>query len=200
MVEVIKSGCFMSVQLEEVCVVSKPPLKINKDSEFRLHSTTEGAVIFMDGYEQHYVHGRFIESETFKLCDNLEAAGKRFFKETNEDIKAIICFIIRDRHGEAGLLKMLGAYLYKEEKVQHTNSYSEVLRLYRTKEKFNFLMDSNGVSNQPYCWLEYTCPSTGTIYLIDTFANFTTPLEAAKFHRPAPVPFELEYEWQYFAN
>jgi hypothetical protein len=198
--EVIESGCFMSIQLEGLCVVSKMPLKINRDSENRLHSTTEAAVEFMDGYKQHYVAGRFIEESTFIACDDLEKAGQIFNSEDNEDIKSIICFIVRDRLGDRGLLDMLKAELYAEETVNHTSEYTEILRLYRTREKFSFLMDSKEKPNQPYCWLEYTCPSTGTVYLIDTFADFKNPIEAAKFHRPAGVPHTVDYKWEYFAN
>jgi len=198
--EVIESGCFMSVQLEGLCVVSKMPVMINRDSENRLHSTTEAAVEFIDGYKQHYVAGRFIEANIFEACDDLTKAGEIFFKEENEDIKSVICFIVRDRLGERGLLDMLKAEMYAEETVDHGPEYSETLRLYRTKEKYSFLMDSKETPNQPYCWLEYTCPSTGTVYLIDTFADFKTPIEAAKFHRPEGVPFEVDYKWEYFAN
>ena len=95
---------------------------------------------------------------------------------------------------------MLKAELYAEEKVEHSEGYKETLRLYRTKESYGFLMDSKENRNQPYCWLEYTCPSTSTVYLIDTFADFKTPIEAAKFHRPAGIPFDVDYKWEYFAN
>jgi hypothetical protein len=198
--EVIQSGCFMSIQLEGLCVVSKMPLKIHRDAENRLHSTTEAAIEFMDGYGQHYVAGRFIEEDVFRACDDLEAAAKLFKSSDNEDVKSIICFIVRDRLGDRGLLDMLEAKLYAEETVEHTGGYTERLRLYRTDEVFSFLMDSKEKPGQPYCWLEYTCPSTGTVYLIDTFADFKTPVEAAKFHRPAGVPHSVEYKWEYFAN
>lgn len=198
--DVVESGCFMSVQLEGLCVVSKMPVKINRDSENRLHSTTEAAVEFMDGYKQHYVAGRFIEADVFVACDDLQKAGQLFFNEENEDVKSIICFIVRDRLGDRGLLEMLKADLYAEETVEHTAEYKETLRLYRTKEKYGFLMDSKERPDQPYCWLEYTCPSTGTVYLIDTFADFKSPIEAAKFHRPEGVPFNVDYKWEYFSN
>jgi len=198
--EVIESGCFMSIQLEGLCVVSKMPLSISRDGEQRLHSTTGPAVEFLDGYKQYYVAGRNISEEIFAACDDLGKARGIFRSEENEDVKSIICFIVRDRLGERGLLDMLNAELYAEETVQHSPEYTEVLRLYRTRETFSFLMDSKERPNQPYCWLEYTCPSTGTIYLIDTFADFKSPTEAAKFHRPDGVPHSLEYKWEYFAN
>jgi len=200
MTDIIESGCFMSVQLDSLCVVSMMPSAIHRDSEMRLHSTSGHAISFLDGTGFHYVCGRPVEPEVFQDCDDLTNARIRFFSTENEDIKAVLCFIIRERYGERGLLEMLEATLYKEQTVKHSDTYTETLKLYRTKQKYSFLMNSKGKPNQPYCWLEYTCPSTGAIYLIDTFADFKTPLEAAKWHRPAPVPFETPYEWKFFAN
>jgi len=159
------------------------------------------SIEFDDGYGQHYVRGRFIEPEIFNACSTIEGARTVFFREdNNEDIKSIIAFIIRDNFGQDGLMEMLEAKLYKEAKVKHNDYYTEILRLYRTKEKFNFLRDSNGVPNQPFCWLEYICPSTGTIFLIDTFADYTDPVEASKHHRPEGIPHALAYQWSHFAN
>jgi hypothetical protein len=200
MIDIIESGCFMSVQLESLCIVSKMPAMINRDSETRLHSTTGPAISFLDGTAQYYVAGRNIEPEIFLDCADITNAKIRFRSTDNEDIKAVICFIVRDLYGEQGLLDMLEAIIYKEQTVKHSDTYTETLKLYRTKESYSFLMDSKGITNQPYCWLQYTCPSTGAVYLIDTFADFETPLEAAKWHRPAPVPFETPYEWTFFAN
>tara|TARA_R110001599_G_scaffold162606_2_gene351896 strand:+ start:7753 stop:8718 length:966 start_codon:yes stop_codon:yes gene_type:complete len=200
MVEIIESGCFMSIQLEGLCIVSKMPIKLNHDEENRLHSIDEPSVVFLDGYKQYYVANRFIEAEIFEACDDLKKAKSIFFNEENEDVKAVMCFIIRERYGDRRLLEMLNADLYAVKKIHHNEGYTETLKLYRTSDSYEFLMDSKEIPNQPYCWLEYTCPSTNTIYLIDTFADFKCPLEAAKFHRPNGIPFDTEYKWEYFAN
>lgn len=196
----VNNGCYAMVTYDELCVIVLGYVDINLDEEGRLHSTTKEAVLFSDGYGQHYVHGRYCEPKIFNDMDSIENAKIRFFNETNEDVKSVICFIIRDRFGNEGLLKMLDATLYKEETVKHSETYTETLRLYRTNSSYSFLANSKGDTNQPYCWLEYTCPSTNTIYLIDTFADFKTPIEAAKFHRPANIPFEVPYNWEWFAN
>jgi hypothetical protein len=56
-------------------------------------------------------------------------------------------------------------------------------------------MDRNGVFDQPYCWVEMQCPSTGQTYLLDQSADFTDAVEAMKFFRPTFVPNDLKYEW-----
>jgi hypothetical protein len=80
--------------------------------------------------------------------------------------------------------------------INHANGYSETLKLFKTKEKYGFLLNSKGEENQPYAWIQMTCPSTGTVYLIDTCPTFTDAVECAKWHRPEQVPVSLNYLWQ----
>ncbi len=93
------------------------------------------------------------------------------------------------------MMTFLGAYEYGTETIVHGNGEEEVLTLYRTTESFPELQDINGKTDVPLCWLRLVCPSTGQNYLISTDASFTTPSEAAKYHRPEEVPFELGYSW-----
>jgi hypothetical protein len=41
-----------------------------------------------------------------------------------------------------------------------------------------------------------TCPSTGSVYLIETCPSFTDVIESAKYLRPSNVPMDLQYLWQ----
>jgi len=66
MTDIIESGCFMSVQLQSLCVVSKMPAAIHRDSEMRLHSTSGYAISFLDGTGLYYVCGRSVEPEIFQ--------------------------------------------------------------------------------------------------------------------------------------
>ena len=93
------------------------------------------------------------------------------------------------------MMDLLEAYEYGTETIEHRNGEQEVLTLYRTKETFAELQDINGKTDVPLCWLRLVCPSTGQNYLISTDSSFKTPTEAAKYHRPEEVPFELGYSW-----
>ncbi len=54
----IKSGIFDCIQLESVCLISKKPIKVHQDSQFRNHHPTESAIAFRDGYEVFFWKGR----------------------------------------------------------------------------------------------------------------------------------------------
>ena len=116
--------------------------------------------------------------------------------EKNEDIRASIITLIKERSGNEGLMKFLNATLVDEKKVEHENGYSETLRIWKTKQKYSFLVDSKGNTNVPYAWIEMICPSTGQTYLIDTCPTFKDAIECAKWHRPKMVPSSVPYVWQ----
>jgi len=200
-VEAANAGIFMSIQMDKAVWIVKPPALIERDEELRLHSVTGPALQFEDGYSMYFVHGREVEPEIFEAIESPELA-RTVFKNSqdNEDLKSVIATIVKDRWGTEALLQMLEAQLYKHEHIVHSPTYEEDLYLYRTKEKFQLSNSKGEIGEYPYAWLQYTCPSTGTVYLIDTYPDYESPLEAAKFHRPAEVPFEVPYDWNLFAN
>jgi len=95
---------------------------------------------------------------------------------------------------------MLNAELIDEDVIHHNSGRDETVRLYKTKEKFEILSNQFGEFGQPYAWVEMTCPSTNQVYLLDTCASYTKSVDAMKFSRPSDIPFDLEYNWQQFAN
>ena len=90
---------------------------------------------------------------------------------------------------------MLDAVVIDEQIINHPNNYTEKIRILHSKQKYSFLQNSKGELDQSYAWIEMTCPSTGSVYLIDTCPTFTNALECAKWHRPNEIPVELEYSW-----
>src|SRR3990172_2802890 len=178
---------FMSIQLDGLCIVSKYPNHIYRNKSNGLHNSSGFAISFADGYGQNYVNGRYLEPKIFNNSQTIQGARKEFLKSENEDIKACIITIIKENFGNSELMD--------EKNIFHTKDYSEKLRLYRTKEKYSFLQNSKGEANQPYAWIEMTCPSTGNTYLIDTCPLFTDVVECAKWHRPEVVPNNLDYAW-----
>ena len=199
----LKKWCqssFISVQLDGLCICSKPPIFISRDSQNNMHNTSRTAIEFSDGYGLNYVNGRFVEHDIFINCQNIEGAKKEFLRQENEDIKAAIITIVKENEGQKGLMQMLDAYVVDERELTHPNSHKETVRLFKTKTSYPFLQDHNGNMGQPYCWSEMQCPSTGSTYLIDNSAAFDNAIDAMKFLRPSFVPMEVEYSWQEFTN
>lgn len=189
------SGVCQAIFGEKVCVVCKYPKRIYWDNNDLLHNTTGQAIEWgytdeTTKFDCYYIHGREMPDELFTVGFTKED----FLNQTNEDIRAGMFEIIESR-GEGSMLEFLEAYTYNVEHINHLNGENETLTLYRTHNKFPELEDLTGKSNVPLCWLRLECPSTGTNYLISTDASFETASEAAKYHRPEEIPFELDYIW-----
>lgn len=180
------------------CVFAMTAPMIRQDENRQLHSSVYPAIEWPQGPKVYYVHGREMPDWIFTEYGT-EKLYHRFLTEKNEDIRSGIITIIKERDGDKGFLDFLKAELVDEKEIVHFSGYKEVLRLYKTKEKYNYLQDRHGKSGQPYCWSEFTCPSTGSTYLIDNSADFTDAIKAAKFLRPDFVSPNLTYKWSHDA-
>lgn len=196
-----ESGIYCALFLEDYCIVSKYPKMIHRNANNDLHSVHGNAVQWGYSSERskwdcYYVNGRNIDGEIFNKVINNQMTFEEFKKLDNEDIKGIIMSIIKERDGNEGLMKFLGAEEVDSQSIVHAGGYIETLKLYKTKEKFTFVQNSKGEFNQPYAWIHMVCPSTSTDYLVDTCPTFTDVVQCAKWHRPKFVPEGLEYIWQ----
>jgi len=196
-----ESGIYSEIFSEALCVISKYPKKVNRNESNDLHCV-DGPAVEWNHFSEHtnfecyFVNGRNVERE---LIENT-FTKEDLINESNEDKKAAMITIIKEREGQEGLLKFLGAKVVDEKQIEHFEGYKETVRLYKTKENYEILQDRFGNMGQPYCWSEIVCPSTGTTYLIENSADFTDAEEALKWLRPSFVPQELLYRWEAFAN
>jgi hypothetical protein len=185
-----QSNIYNAIFSELVCVVSKYPKIVRRDSENRLHCTTGPAVEweYFDvdtNFVNYYLHGRYIPKNIAEVALNGELTRDLFVKEQNDEFRSAWYVYM----GEERMMTMLGAREIDRIVVTHHNDEQEVITLYRTKGRLN------KIKNKPYAWLKRICPSTGTAYLTPTNPDFETALDAAKFHRPDFVPTSLGYIW-----
>lgn len=186
------SRCYFT---SEICLVLRMPSKIIRN-EIGFHSAHEPAIQFADGYKKYYLNGRAVPEWVFDNYENGTLTFEMFNSQENEDIKAAIITLIKEREGNEGLIKFLDVELVDEQVVHHENGYSEILKIWKTKNTYSFLVDRYGNGNQPYAFIEMICPSTKQTYLIDTCPTFTDAVECAKWHRPKAVPESVSYIWQ----
>lgn len=183
---------------EHYVLVLRMP-KFIRRNDVGFHSV-DGYAIEWEGYGMYYINGRKLPAEVFEGVINKTYTFDEFTKEENEDIKASVITLIEEKFGADELMKFLNATIVDEQTIDHTSGHSEVVKLWKTKEKYEFLSDINGVPDQPYAWLELKCPTTGSIYLISTSPHFTDAIECCKFHRPQSIPMELKYDFNNFNN
>jgi hypothetical protein len=196
-----ESGIYSCIFSELVAIVCKYPKKVRQQPQtFNLHNTDGQAVEWgtLTGitFDCHYINGRYLSKDLFDKTTQKTLKFEEFQKITNEDDKATIISLIKEREGNNGLLNFLGAVLVDEQIIKHTNNYSETQRLYKTKERFSWANDSQGNQNVQLAWNEMICPSTGSTYLIETCPTFNNVIDSAKWLRPKSVPLNLIYQWQ----
>lgn len=192
------SGAYHVFFWDNVVYALASPL-VRQDEQLQLHALVYPAIEWPAGPKAYYIHGRETPEWVFTRYGT-ESLYRRFLKEENEDLRASIITLVKARESDHGLLKFLKAKLVDEQEIIHFSGYKELLRLYKSREKFEYLYDRHGKSGQPYCWSEFTCPSTGATYLIDNSADFTDAVEAAKFLRPDFVPKKAAYKWSHDAS
>jgi hypothetical protein len=184
-----KSGVYSAIFSELICVVCKYPKRIYVDEEKRMHNPKGYAVEWgystdLTKFECYYIHGRNVPKEVFEKCMSGKITKKDFIGESNEEIKAAIYEIL----GQEKIMQMLGASEIDKGTFVHANGEIEEVVLYKTKEKFP------EIDNNPLAWVKFTCPSTGTHYLIDVPPHFTDAKKAAISTSPL---FESEEEYKF---
>lgn len=203
-----KSSIAKTFLCDKIVLVLRMPQYIHRN-EIGFHCVENKPAIGYEGSDLYYINGRKIPKEYYDKYFSKTLTFNDFVNETNEDIKAGIITLIKENEGNEGLLKFLNAYLVDEKVITHNSKdfekmynakRSETLRLYKTKDSYSFLQDSKGNFNQPYAWIEMACPSTESVYLIDTCPTFTDAVECAKWHRPKYVSAEIDYNWKSFTN
>jgi len=91
-----KSSIFMSVQLKDVCFVSKPPIFLNRNDRNDMHCENDYAVYFKDGYGLYYLNGVYFSENDFnKYIKGKKATGKQIM-------------IIKNAEQKASLIKLYG--------------------------------------------------------------------------------------------
>jgi hypothetical protein len=60
------SSCFFMLQFENLAIACEHPIKLNRDDRGRLHSETEAAIAWRDGYAQYYVNGIAVTEKIIK--------------------------------------------------------------------------------------------------------------------------------------
>jgi len=196
-----ESGVYNAIFSESLCVVSKYPKKVHRNKSNDLHNVNGCSVEWnyyspLTNFKCFYVNGRNIDEKLI----NESFSKEDLINEKNEDVKAAMITIIKEREGDEGLLNFLNAIIVDEQILNHFDGYSESVKLWKTKEKYSILQDRHGNMNQPYCWSEIRCPSTKSTYLIENSADFIDAKEALSWLRPSFVPQDLKYKWHHSAN
>ncbi len=175
------AGVYNAICNDKVCITSNYPLEIHRNETGELHRTDGQAVIWsgMD-FKCYFINGRNIDEEKYEMALRGEVTREIYQGETNEDIRAAWYEIL----GQEKMLEILEAELIDTGVFVHNTGETEEVKLYKTKGTYPETGDN------PYAWVRFVCPSTGTNYLIDVDPRYSTAVEAAV----STCPFDINPE------
>jgi len=142
-----KSHIFMMIQLDGLCVVSRFPEHIKRDSDDGSMSSDQvPALKFKDGYEMHYLDGVYFEKETWEKVISKEMSLSEIMKIDISDQRTIAL-----KYNPQAIIKENATLLHKDER-------NNELYLVENSE-------INKITNFPKMYfLKMTCP-TGRIFI-----------------------------------
>jgi len=164
--QLLQSGIYDMIQLNGFCIVSNLPIKLLRNNSGALHNPTGPAIEFKDGYQLHFINGRFIPAEIFHKSVSL--TKEQFLSETNSDYKGAWYEIL----GQKKMMDLLGAVEVDTRTITHKNGELETITLFKTQEVFE------EINYHPFAWVKMVCPSTGTQYLQGVEPHHSCALEA----------------------
>jgi hypothetical protein len=91
----LKSGAFMSVQLDGLAVVCRRPQAVRRDDQHRLHSDQKAAIEWRDGYKLHYIHGQFFEQKLWERVVSQKMTMKEVIEIQNADQRTMAWSMLR---------------------------------------------------------------------------------------------------------
>lgn len=183
---------------DKCCLILRMPKKIFRN-DVGFHNPDGYAIDYgTEGW--YYLNGREVKKDIFERIVNNTFSLADYMKLKNDEDKGSVISLLKERGGPEALKEFLGAELIDEKVIKHSETYSETLKLWKSKLKFPFARNKRGEENQPLAWFEEKCPSTGQTYLLETWPDFKDVEEAAKFHRPSVIPRDIVYNWELFAN
>ena len=175
---------FMPVFLEKtelgkVWLVSRYPSHIIRNSQNQLHSLTEYAVKFKDGYGQYYSNGVYIPDELFNKLANKKYTFEEWTKEENEETKSLVLAFYEEKFGGEFVFRFLSEFLKesdsyvdrKEGKYLENTTKGMNLGVYTL---FKGVIDENTEIAYVRCY----CPSTDRMFFLGVNPENTNAKDA----------------------
>ena len=152
--QVFKAGVWSAILFRGVAILSKLPVKTNKDQRGRLHSLTEPAILFIDGFTVYAIHGVRFSQELWEKVTKKQLSAKEILSLENAEQRYTALTI----YGADKLLMELGANL-----IEKSRRGNELYAL------------SCIIPTRTLKLLKYSDPSTGRIYVCFVPDTIETP-------------------------
>ncbi|MEW6736129.1 MAG: DUF6745 domain-containing protein, partial [Acidobacteriota bacterium] len=86
--DLLRSGIYDCIQFDGLCIVSTLPSHIKHENNNGLHSETNAAIGWSDGYELHYLHGIYFEAKLWKSIVDKTISPSDLLNLSNQEQKS----------------------------------------------------------------------------------------------------------------
>ena len=139
--QLLISGIYDTIQLRSLCIACEKPQHIYRDVNKRVHSATQPAISWRDGYQLHFLHGVFFKEDLWQKIVGEAFSTKDLLSLTNMEQRM-------------AALKTIGVSRFLKDAT-----------LVKTSTRGNSLYLLKEVFDEPAYYLRYVCPSTGREYV-----------------------------------
>ena len=160
------NNSFMSIQLDGLCIVSKYPNFIARNSLNNLHSITRSAISFDDGYEQHYFNGAYVSPDLFSRLINKEVTFEDWSKEKNEETKSLILAFYEEKFGGEFVYRFLSDYLKEVDTYIDKKSEEYLVHTTGGMNIGVYTLFKGEVNDTNISYVRCYCPSTDRMFFL----------------------------------
>ena len=157
---------FMSIQLEELCIVSRYPSFISRNSQNQLHNISESAIKFKDGYEQYYFNGIFVKSELFNKLINKLYTFEEFTNEPNEEIKSLVLAFYEEKFGGEFVYRFISKHLSEIDSYTDIKSEKYLENTTKGMSLGVYTLFNGRINNIDISYVRCYCPSTDRMFFL----------------------------------
>jgi hypothetical protein len=174
----IVDNSFMQIQLKDVCIVSKYPTNITRDTDNNLHNLDGPALTFADGYVQHYVNGTYIPPELFEQLSTKSYTFEQWTKESNEETKSLVLFFYEEKFGGEFLFDFLGKNLQKIDTYVDKKSTKYLAGTVKSMNVGVYTLFKGSLGDIKMAYVQCYCPSTDRMFFLGVNPKHTTAKDA----------------------
>jgi len=182
----LSKSCGWCLPCEHMCFMSDRPLKINKDAAGRLHSTTEAALEYRDGWKLYQIHG--VTVPDFFITDPKKITIDLIDKENNVEVKRIMIGLYKS--GIQDYIFDSGATLIDEKKDIHSGLPIKLWKKTRTNDTDIVMVEMLNTTKELNDAGQYIHKP----YYIRVKPDITNALEAVAWHHNQSLEEYLETE------
>jgi len=193
------SGIYSAIFSELVCVISKYPKKVYRNSNNDMHNLNGVSVEWdnltdITGFECYYINGRNLSKKYFESISNKTFTMEDFINESNEEYKSTCIAFMQEKHGEEYLVQFF------RQNLQEVNTFVD-------KKDEEYLKGTIGgmnigvytlfkgeINNEKIAYVRCYCPSTDRMFFlgVDEIHNTAKDAIASLYRIPSKLKSHIK--------